>query len=222
MADIQLYPKERRVVMATAIFAGICLAIAYGAEWGAATFSSQSQRENAVLKQEQDNFQERLATIQDEERLQNQYAQSYRDWEAHGLLGEESRLAWVETLQTIQERRNLFPISYQISAQEVFDSDSSVYTENSSVSVQASPMTIKMGMLHVLDVLLFLNDYAKEVSGVFIPTFCRVDRHSSRFEAVNRPNMTGECRLEWITVADPDKGLSREEQIKLEEERRRL
>ena len=34
MADIQLYPKERRVVMATAIFAGICLAIAYGAEWG--------------------------------------------------------------------------------------------------------------------------------------------------------------------------------------------
>lgn len=161
MAMKNIPVKERNAVVKTALLVAIFLGIDYGAEVGAVAFSQQETQLNGNLKSERQRLERSLATIQDEERLQNRYAQVYRDWQERGVLDDEDRLEWVETLQRIQSERDFFPISYQISAQKSYPNEYSAYTRDSTVMIKSSTMDLKMEMLHVLDMLLFLEEYRK-------------------------------------------------------------
>jgi hypothetical protein len=207
---VKISVKERNVVIKTIALVLIFLGIDYGAEWGAAEFSKKETQRNTSLKNNRQNLQQRLASIQDEERLQNRYAQIYRDWQERGVLDDEDRLQWVEVLQQIQTEREFFPISYQIDAQKSYPTEYSAYTKDSSVKIKSSAMDLRMEMLHVLDMLLFMEDYQKATNIAFIPVHCRMERKSEKFAAVNRGHVNSECKIEWITVEDPDRGKSRQ------------
>ncbi|OFJ47202.1 hypothetical protein BA896_015270 [Janthinobacterium lividum] len=66
-----------------------------------------------------------------------------------GLIGEENRLAWIDTMRRSQEQRKLLPISYDISPQQGLQVPSSMVM--GQYRLRGSRMRLRMDLLHEMD-----------------------------------------------------------------------
>lgn len=226
MAAPQLSDKEKGLIVKIVIFLGVM----YGAVWGSQTWVSQftaaERNLNSELKEEEADFRTRLSQIQDEERLQNQYVESYRNYQDQGLIlgrdyvededfaaeqDEIRRLALLEKLQEIQQNRSLFRVISRLTQPENLPPSFSEYTMESDVAVRTYLMNVQMPMLHSLDMLMLLNDFYDEDTNRFVPVKCTMSRLG---EYTGDPEdlltadekLNGECDLVWLTIYDPLQG----------------
>lgn len=226
MAAPQLSDKEKGLIVKIVILG----AVMYGAVWGSqnwvADFRAAESKLNNELKAEEADFRTRLSQIQDEERLQNQYVESYRNYQEQGLiLGSEfvedeqfaseqdeiRRLALLERLQEIQQNRSLFTVVSRLTQPENLPPSFSEYTAESDVAVRTYLMKIQMPMLHSLDMLMLLNDFYDEETNRFVPVRCSMSRlgeYSGNPEDLLSADekLNGECDLVWLTIYDPLQG----------------
>lgn len=210
---INLSKRERTVLIRGAVLLVVLFALFKGVEYGDETFAADQQAQNSTLRTERDSLTERLGAISDEERLQQQYADSYQGFADRGVIGDEKRLNWIEKMQEITSSRRLYQIEYQIGNQERHLPEAFAFTENSTIQVKSTTMHFNLGMLHDIDFLMFLEDYAANVDGIFIPLRCSMSPTSEEeaFVVELRQNFMADCDIEWITVSDPDQGKGRGE-----------
>lgn len=210
---INLNKKEQGALIRAAIIIAVLVGIFKGAEYADDTFAQDQQSLNAQLREERESLTERLGAISDEERLQQQYADSYQGFVDRGVIGEEKRLNWIEKMQEITTSRRLFEIDYQIGNQVRHNPEAFAFTADSTIELQSTTMQFNLGMLHDIDFLMFLEDYAANVDGIFIPLRCAMAPVSEEltFAVELRGNFMADCEVEWLTVSDPDQGKGREE-----------
>jgi hypothetical protein len=92
--------------------------------------------------------------------------------------------------------------------QQEFESKYSIYTKDSSIGVSVLPMTIEMGMLHDLDVFMFIQSLSEEIGHVSYPVECTLQRIKNDFLLEERENMKANCTVAWYWVNDPDREIS--------------
>ena len=226
MAKIEISDKEKKIIVKVVVV----FAIAYGLVWGGnrtvTDFQQTERSTNETLKSEEADYRTRLAQIQDEERLQNQYIESYLDYQSSGLIvgseyapdseitleqDEARRLELLERLQRIQFDRKFFDVTSKLGRPENLPNSFSQYTEDSEVAVRTNLMTIEMPMLHSLDILMLLHDFYDNESNRFIPVRCRMAKIGTLREDAetllnSSEKLQGECDLVWLTVFDPLQG----------------
>ncbi|MCX7151057.1 MAG: hypothetical protein NT115_00650, partial [Proteobacteria bacterium] len=129
---------------------------------GAAALASA---ENAIERAEKEQVavrtaklaaQDRVAKATDEEReIRENLAQFQRlvEW---GIIGEEKRLDWVESIAQIRQQRKLFKVNYDLEAQKVLDYPGVMPAGN--VEFMASRLKVDIPLLHENDLLNFLAD----------------------------------------------------------------
>ena len=226
MAKIQVTDKEKRLAVKLAVLG----ALAFGAVWGGekyvTKFTADERTYNETLRTEENDFKTRLSRIQDEERLQNQFVESYKQYQERGLiLGSEfsedselateqdeiRRLALLERLQEIQQNRKFFNVVSRLTRPTNLPSSFSEYTAESNVAVRTNVMNVRMPMLHSLDMLMLLNDFYDDADNRFVPVQCQMLRggeYSSNPDELLNANekLEGECDLVWLTIFDPLQG----------------
>ena len=220
--------KERKLGINLAIVVAICIGSVYGSDYYVEQDTSVQRSLNNDLKAEEAEYRKRLSEIQDEERLQNQYVESYLAYKERGLIvGEEAgdaksataikreeaqRLGLLERLQQIQEDRKFFPVETSLTRPENLPSSFSQFTEESNVAVRTNQMEIKFEMLHGLDMLMLLGDFYDANTNRFVPVSCKIQRlkgqetqEGANAEALLRsePKLDATCNLVWLTVFDP-------------------
>lgn len=115
---------------------------------------------------------------------------------ASGFVGSERRLDWVENIQSIQTNRELMPISYEISPQQVFQVDPSI--DMGSLELHGSKVLVKMNLLHEMGLLNFLEDMrARQLYGAHD---CQIKRLSTSASDKLAAHLYAECNLYWITL----------------------
>ena len=229
---IVITEKEKKLAINVAIVIALCAGSVYGSDYYVAQETAVQRSLNNELKGEEAEYRKRLAEIQDEERLQNQYVESYLAYKERGLIvgeeagdaksatavkrEEEQRLDLLERLQQIQEDRKFFPVETSLTRPENLPSSFSQFTEESNVAVRTNQMKINFKMLHSLDMLMLLGDFYDESTNRFVPVSCSIGRLDTKgevnAEALLRlePKLDAECNLVWLTVFDPlqDKDLA--------------
>lgn len=140
----------------------------------------------------------KLANAQNEEKeLLEKYAR-YQSILAHGYIGSERRLDWIEQIRKIKTTRKLLEINYEFGPQEGLDT-----TNPSGFDFMVSHMKLQMQLLHEDDLLLFLADLRDNVRAYTSVKNCSVTRQTRPGTSMQ---LAAECLVDWITLKEEGQG----------------
>lgn len=137
--------------------------------------------------------------VDDEERIiENIYPEFVRLYQS-GILGQEHRLSWIESLSKAGDRIKLPEISYQVSSQSTFVPDFPI--DLGAFDIQMSEMHLTLGLLHEGDLLGLFNALDREAKGLYSISRCTATRVTEAREIdPTRPTIEAACLLNWFTV----------------------
>lgn len=147
---------------------------------------AQGRRNDAAAK---------LRQAEDDKRTVREYQEAYRALRSVGLYGQERRLEWIEQIRNIQQQHHLFPIKYQIFAQQPVKVDAVLLGDE--LTLRASKMRWQMDLLHELDLLDFLDEL-RRLGGYYSTQECTLKRIN---DAQSGAMLSAECSLYWLTLS---------------------
>jgi len=141
--------------------------------------------------------------------LLDQYRNLYSGYKSSGLIGEERRLSWIESLVTTNEVLKLPTLTYNLLPQEKFTRPG--LKVKSGVELNSSPMELSMGLLHEEDsmgllheedLLAVLEGLRLSIKNLFTVESCSLTRSGGIDSTLNTrsANLTSKCTIRWVTI----------------------
>ncbi len=140
--------------------------------------------------------QERVSKASEEEREIRENLVHYEQMRRRGMVGEQSRLDWIESIARIKNDRKLFEIKYSIEAQRPLDYPGIVATGAADFVV--SRMKLEMLLLHEEDLLNFLADLEVAGKAYVSVRHCTVSRIERA--AALQPRLRADCQVDLVSV----------------------
>ena len=140
--------------------------------------------------------QERVSKVSEEEREIRENLVHYEQMRRRGMVGEQSRLDWIESIARIKNDRKLFEIKYSIEAQRPLDYPGIVATGAADFVV--SRMKLEMLLLHEEDLLNFLADLEVAGKAYVSVRHCTVSRIERA--AALQPRLRADCQVDLVSV----------------------
>jgi len=141
-------------------------------------------------------IQERVSRVSDEEREIRENLVHYEQMRRRGMVGEHSRLDWIESIARIKKDRKLFEIKYGIEPQRPLDYPGIVAT--GAVNFVASRMKLEMLLLHEEDLLTFLADLEVAGKAYVSVRHCTVSRIERA--AALQPRLRADCQVDLVSI----------------------
>lgn len=178
----------------------LALAMSAVASGGAVRFHDAASRSHDVQKQRLETMRARYRTIDEQRRLVESRLPEFRTLEAAGIIGEEQRLTWIETLQEVAAAVGLPSLRYRIEPRTPYetglDLGSGAYRPFSSV------VRVEAGLLHEGDFERLAHGLAMRNAGLYRVERCGLRRAAPSFVMrAGAVNLAAECDLRWITFA---------------------
>ena len=132
--------------------------------------------------------------------LLDQYRSLYREYKSSGLVGDERRLSWIESLESTNEVLRLPTLAYNLNPQEDFKRPK--FKLKRGVSVMSSPMDLTIGMLHEEDLFALLEGLRLSIQNLFTVDSCSIIRSSpvDRSLDTRKANLRTQCTIRWVTI----------------------
>lgn len=129
------------------------------------------------------------------------YLPVYQQLLDRGIIGQEKRIEWVDSLRKIHQQHKLFNINYTIGIQESYKP--SFINDTGTFQVHRSIMKLDLSLLHEGDLLTLLSGLEEMQTTPFIVRRCELRRLSVSTTRALQPNMSGQCELDWLTIREP-------------------
>jgi len=143
--------------------------------------------------------------IDEEERLIKKYNPLFLTLFDRGVLGEEHRLDWIETIRATGESIKLPALRYKINSQNIYTPEYTLNTGN--YLVYSSEMVLNLDLLHEGDIFRVLRDLDNKALGSYSVSGCKFLRISDEVkEDHTKANMSADCNLQWFTIKNSDGG----------------
>lgn len=142
---------------------------------------------------------QRLARATEEEREIRENLQQYQALIAHGIVGTEKRLDWVDTVTAIKSDRRLFNINYNIAPQKELDYPG--FGKNAGVKFMASRVKMSLNLLHEGDLLGFIDDLAQRGKPYLSVRSCNLRRAPRASGTTLAPRLEADCAFDLITIS---------------------
>jgi hypothetical protein len=145
--------------------------------------------------------QERVSRVSEEEREIRDDLVYFEQMRQRGVVGEQSRLDWIESIARIKNERKLFEIRYNFEAQKPLDYPGLVATGGAEFVV--SRLKLNMLLLHEGDLLNFLADLQAGIKAhvsVRNCTVTRMERGAAPSATSLQPRLRAECQVDLVSV----------------------
>lgn len=181
------------------------LAVALAAAGAACLATSEYYLSNAravrdAARQSRVEAQERVSKASEEEREIRENLVYYDQMRQSGMMGEQNRLDWIDSIAKIKNDRKLFEIKYAIEPQKPLDYPG---IAAGGASFVVSKMKLEMLLLHEDDLLNFLTDLqsaGKARVAVRRCTVTRIEREAPPTAIALQPRLRAQCELDLISV----------------------
>jgi len=189
--------KRLRVPLALALLLS-ALGVACLATSGYYLDEAKSAREASRLARV--GAQERMAKVSEEEREIRENLVHFEQMRRYGMVGDQNRIDWIESIARIKNSRKLFEIRYNIEAQRSLDYPGVVATGAADFVV--SRMRLSMLLLHEGDLLNFLADLQAAGKGHVSVRRCTVTRIERGVPSATalQPRLRAECQVDLVSV----------------------
>ena len=188
------------------LYAPLALAVVLAAAGIAAVVASQqflerTRAEHKAVLADRQAIQDKLSRATEEEREIREKLVDYRRLLDRGVIGDERRLEWVETIGQIKNDHKLFEIKYQIEPQRTLDLPG--ITPNSEVEFRVSTLKVDMQLLHEGDLMTFLDGLRRNLKSHVLARSCSVQRMDrSGSDRGVAPRLRAECAIDLVTIKD--------------------
>jgi hypothetical protein len=145
--------------------------------------------------------QERVLRVAEEEREIRDDLVYYEQMGQRGVVGEQSRLDWIESIARIKNDRKLFEIKYNFEAQRPLDYPGLVATGTADFVV--SRLKLDMLLLHEGDLLNFLADLQAGIKAHVSVRNCavtRIERGAAPGATTLQPRLRAECQVDLVSL----------------------
>ena len=142
----------------------------------------------------------RYSSIVNDIDLLDQYRNLYSEYKSSGLVGEERRLSWIESLESTNQVLRLPTLGYSLNPQENFVRPG--FLLKRGVLVMSSPMELDIGMLHEEDLFALLEGLRLSIRNLFTVDSCSITRQApvGRSLDTRRTNLQSRCSIRWVTI----------------------
>lgn len=137
-----------------------------------------------------------------EKELIQRYLPSYQSLQAIGFVGAEQRIAWIDSLSAANRETGLDNLQYQIGRQEKHPLAADLGAGDLPLRQSVAKLTIPL--VHEEDLMRFFRALAAKRTGIFSINNCILRRGSPGAPSGAVSNVTAECEIAWLTVADPE------------------
>ena len=175
------------------ILAGVACAFA------ADNYLQKTKTLGAATSAQRAEVQAKLASANEEEREIKANLQQYQALAARGIVGEENRLDWVDTVTAIKNERRLFNISYSIEPQKELTYPG--FSPGGGVKFLVSRVKLNMQLLHEEDLLNFIDDLSRRGKAYLSVRSCNVTRASLGVGTTLAPRLAADCVFDLITIS---------------------
>jgi len=162
-------------------------------------YLQETQKVAAATSAQRTEVQAKLARANEEEREIEASLKQYQALAAHGVIGAEKRLDWVDTVTAIKNERRLFNIGYSIEPQKELDYPG--FSPGGSVKFMVSRAKVTIQLLHEEDLLNFIDDLAKRGKPYLSVRSCNVARESLSGGTTLAPRLRANCVFDLITIS---------------------
>ncbi|VAW57854.1 hypothetical protein MNBD_GAMMA11-2777 [hydrothermal vent metagenome] len=146
---------------------------------------------------------ERYHTALDRQRLLSLYEKKYNTLKESGIVGNEDRLNWVDTIESSSTRFKIPYLKYRIEKRTPVSSIN-LDRKYPGITLLKSPMTLEMQLLHEGDLFTIINYLDKAAKGLFDIQNCTISRNqissNSLLDSTTDRNFTALCKLNWYTI----------------------
>jgi len=188
------YLRRPLIILALAILVSVGAAVA-----GYHYEDIQRDRYQAALSTLRSTHQLYTNIINDIDLL-DQYRSLFSEYKSSGLVGDERRLSWIESLESTNDVLRLPTLSYKLNPQEPFERPG--FKLERDVSVMSSPMDLTIGMLHEEDLFALLEGLRLSIRNLFTVDSCSIMRQSpvDRSLDTKKANLRTQCTIRWVTI----------------------
>ena len=159
----------------------------------------ETKKLGAAMSAQRAEVQTRLASTNEEEREIRANLQQYQALAARGIVGEEKRLDWIDTITAIKNERRLFGIGYSIEPQKELDYPG--FAPGGGVKFVVSRVKIEIQLLHEEDLLNFIDDLAKRGRSYLSVRACDVQRADRGGGGTTlAPRLRASCGFDLIPI----------------------
>ena len=156
---------------------------------------------SAAASAQRTDVQGKLARATEEEREIKENLHQYQGLLARGIVGEEKRLDWVDTITAIKNERRLYNINYSIDPQQTLDLPGVI---RGNVEFVYSRLKLELQLLHEEDLLNFIDDLTKRGKAHVLTRSCSVSRvaRAERGSGATTlaPRLQAACVFDLITI----------------------
>lgn len=189
-----------RALRGSIVLFAFALAFGIAVAAGALRFHDEALRGYQREKGRLESMRSRYRTIDEQKRLIETWLPAFHALRAAGVIGEERRLAWIETLRDAAAHARLPSLRYRIEPRTVYeaglDLDTGAYRSFSTM------VRIEAGLLHEGDLERLVRELAVREAGLYRIERCNVRRAGPSFVMRSGAvNVTAECDFRWITLA---------------------
>ena len=145
--------------------------------------------------------QERVLRVSEEEREIRENLIDDERMREQGMMGDQNRIDWIESIARIKNNRKLFEIKYRIEAQRPLDYPGVIGASGADFVV--SRMRLDMLLLHENDLLDFLGDLQAAKRAFVSVRQCmvtRLDRGSPAGGTALQPRLRADCQVDLVSV----------------------
>jgi hypothetical protein len=188
------YLRRPLIILTLTILAAVAVALA-----GHQYEEIQREQYQTALSTLHSTHQQYTNMINDIDLL-DQYRNRYNEYKSSGLVGDERRLSWIESLESTNEVLRLPTLGYNLNPQETFERPG--FKLESGVSVMSSPMDLTIGMLHEEDLFALLEGLRLSISNLFTVESCSIVRQGPVGISLDtrRTNLSAQCTIRWVTI----------------------
>lgn len=177
----------------------LCLLLAVGAGWYATMRQQVAVADERSASSSFNAAHNRYEAARHDEALMRLTIKRFRVLEAQHMIGEESRLAWVERLRAARESAGLEQIDYELRPRSPLPMPGQ---PQGRYALTASRMLINVEAIHAQHLINFLDRIALESSALVLVRNCDLKRQNDSAVADGKPPLQARCELDWVTVAD--------------------
>ena len=182
------------------VLAAFAVTIGVAVTGAALRFHAEASRGYDREKDRLEAVRSRYRTIDEQKRQIETWLPAYRSLEAAGVIGEERRLEWIETLRAAAARAGLPSLRYRMEPRTAYEAGPGLETGDHGAF--STVVRIEAGLLHEGDLERLIRELANAEPGLFRIERCRIRRSGPDFVMrAGAVNLSAECDLRWITLA---------------------
>lgn len=180
-----------------ALYIALALLIAGGMiAWWSHNEALKAGQELASAIRGKTQIEQRLQQARTEEQELKERARAFQYLQSAGITGDEKRLDWSELLSRLQHEQKLPGMNYEFGVQQSLEK-----TNGAGYAWFASPLHLRLRLLHEGDLLKFLSRLQREAKAQVLIRGCQLTPVSEIGENNTAlPLLEADCTMQWLTL----------------------